>query len=66
MTQSPCPNCVPLLEGTTNMRHPNLERSGLQQSMGYHGSRDDEYVYVCNKCGSRFIGDSMGTWPDKN
>ncbi len=61
----PCMACQDLLDGKTNRRHSDIRRSGLSSSVGYHGSRDDEYFYVCQVCGTRFIGDSMGTWPDK-
>lgn len=62
----PCMACQDLLDGKTNKRHSELQRSGLSKSVGYHGNRDDEYFYVCKSCGTRFIGDSMGTWPDRS
>ena len=62
----PCMACQDLLDGKTSKRHSEIQRSGLSKSVGYHGNRDDEYFYVCKACGTRFIGDSMGTWPDKN
>ncbi len=61
----PCIACQELLNGKTNQRHFELQRSGLSRSVGYHGNRDDEHFYVCKVCGTRFIGDSMGTWSDK-
>lgn len=64
MTQSPCRKCQDLLSDKVRTRHSDLERCGLSESSGYHGSRDDEYLYVCRICEARFIGDSCGTWPD--
>lgn len=66
MTKNPCVNCQNLLDGSTSRRHPELQRSGLSKSVGYHGNRDDEYFYTCKECGFTFIGDSMGTWPATN
>ena len=61
-----CKKCQELINGKTNQRHSGLHRSGLAVSVNYHGNNDDEYYYVCDSCGFRFIGDSCGTWPDKN
>lgn len=66
MNASPCEKCKAIIEGNSNAKHSDLERSGLAQSVGYHGSRDDEYYYVCKICGTRFVGDSCGIWLDKN
>ena len=62
MKDNPCSNCEALLKGNTNKRHSELERTGLSKSVGFHGSQDDEYHYQCKVCGTKFIGDSMGTW----
>ena len=66
MTANPCPKCEELLSSDTNKRHSDLQRTGLSKSVGFHGNRDDEYHYACSVCGTRFIGDSCGTWQDKN
>lgn len=65
MRTNPCVDCKKLIDNETNKRHINLKRTGLATSVGFHGSTDDEYYYVCDVCNSRFIGDSCGTWPDK-
>ncbi|HDL01108.1 MAG TPA: hypothetical protein ENH23_02635 [candidate division Zixibacteria bacterium] len=65
MRSTTCEKCKEIIEGKTSAKHSNLERSGLAQSVGYHGSRDDEYYYVCKNCGTRFIGDSCGIWLDR-
>jgi len=62
MTTKPCPNCQKLLSGEGLSRHDRLKRSVLSKSVGYHGNRDD----ICRDCGTKFIGDSCGTWPAKN
>lgn len=64
MQPKPCNDCKKLIHNETNKRHVNLKRSGLVTSVGFHGSSDDEYYYVCNVCNSIFVGDSCGTWPD--
>lgn len=66
MSSEPCENCKKLLDGETHKRHEGLQRDGLYKAVGYHGNRDDEYYYICKVCGSRFIGDSCGTWPDRD
>jgi len=66
MAQEPCSECHELLSGKTNKRHADLEEKGLARAVGYHGNRDDEHYYVCRICGSRFIGDSCGTWAAKS
>ena len=66
MTTKPCPKCQKLLSGEGTSRHDRLERSGLSKSVEYHGNRDDEYFYTCRDCGTKFTGDSCGTWPAKN
>jgi len=66
MLEKPCMACQDILDRKANKKHSDIQRSGLSKSVGYHGSRDDEYVYVCKACETRFIGDSMGIWPDNN
>lgn len=65
MKNKPCSKCQELLGGKANKRHAGLERTGLSRSVGFHGNRDDEYYYRCKACGTKFVGDSMGTWQDK-
>lgn len=65
LSNQPCQKCQELLNKRTNIRHSDLERDGVSKSVGFHGRRDDEYLYRCKVCGTRFIGDNMGTWPEK-
>ena len=63
MITKSCSKCQDLLNGKVSSRHDQLERSDLSKSVGYHGNHDDEYFYICRECGTKFIGDSCGTWP---
>ena len=51
-----------MLAKQTVKRYENLERVGLSRDFGHHGTRDNEYEYLCRACGTQFIGDSSGTW----
>lgn len=65
MSITPCQKCAELINGSVPTRHSALIRSGRVASVGHHGSRDDEYIYICKTCGARFIDDSCGTWPEQ-
>ena len=66
MSVNACENCLEILDRKTSKKHSDLIRNGLSQSVGHHGSRDDEYYYRCKICNTSFIGDSMGIRPARN